>query len=122
MRTIKILTTILISGLAFAACKKDDKAPTTLEKLQEKWTLNKQINHLVYLGNQQSDTVASAAGEYIDFRTDGKVYSKIAGTLDTSAYSLLSDTRLITNSGSANDTLDIQTLTLNALQLHYKQI
>jgi hypothetical protein len=119
MKTIKILTTILISGLAFSACKKDDKPQTTLEKLQAKWTLNKQINHFVYLGNQQYDTT-STAGDYIDFRTDGKAYSKVAGTLDTSAYSLLTDTRLITNSGSANDTLDIQTLTLNALQLHYK--
>lgn len=45
--------------------------------------------------------------DYVDFRSDNKVYSSVAGILDTSAYQLLNNNKVQIDV----DTFDIQSLT-----------
>lgn len=73
---------LLFSG----ACKKDDQNGLTA-RLMNKWTLV-QIVDTVY-GSSGSPTVtpyAAQAGEYMDFRKDGKLYSFIRNVYDTANY------------------------------------
>ena len=94
---MKFLSFAAIVAILFAACKKSDPAPTTLQRLQAKWTYQKDYYHQNYGGVDYRDTTYASPGDYSDFRTDGKVYSKYGTSYDTSGYSLLGDTKIITS-------------------------
>ena len=65
-------------------------------------------------------TYTGAAGDYVDFRNDGKVYSYINGLRDTTSYGLMNDSKvwfdITTNS------FDIKVFTDADLQLYNKEI
>ena len=85
--------TWLIAGLSaltvFAACSKDDDpvtpVKTTTELLQHKWTFERQL-----IVSETNDTVkyTATAADYMDFNTNGKVYTSLDGELDTFNYQL----------------------------------
>ena len=109
--------------LLFAACKKDDPQKTTLQKVQAKWTFQKEYYHENYGGVESRDTTIGNGTEYADFRTDGKVYSKIDSYLDTASYSLLGDDRIIMTHISPypfTDTASILVLNDTELQIYIK--
>lgn len=54
--------------------------------------------------------------DYVDFRSDNKVYSSVAGILDTSAYQLLNNNKVQIDV----DTFDIQSLTSTSAKLYSK--
>jgi len=58
--------------------------------------------------------------DYLDFRNDGNVYMRIWGSNDSSAYKIISETKLVIVNSA--DTSDITVLTSNALQLYQKQV
>ncbi len=62
------------------------------------------------------DTTAGTAGDVLDFRTDGKVYTNVQGIKDTTTYSVPTDTQVIIN-GQA---FDIKVLTNNQFTLYSK--
>lgn len=74
-KAILMLTTIA----ALIACSK--KEDTTLSKILGTWQLDT-IMHLEYRNNifdpSKSDTVLSVLGDYCNFASDGKIYSKVA--------------------------------------------
>jgi hypothetical protein len=83
---IAALLTVLIISLMLPACKKD-KTPSVTEKLMHKWSLV-QTNDTLYTPTA-SPVISSYTGtstDYMDFRTDGKLYSFINNKYDTANY------------------------------------
>lgn len=121
---MKLLTLLMASGvlatLLFSACnKKDDAtAQTTLQKLQYKWTFDKEYDNSFYGGLNHRDTTLGVAGDYFDFRTDNKMYVKVGAFPDTLSYSLIGDTKIVFTSGGFHDTAVIQVLNATNLQFY----
>ena len=104
----------------FESCKKKDTA-TTLQKIQAKWSIESVIDHEHDPSSLPIDTTVTTLGvatDYIDFRSDGKVYSFFDGSADTSAYALSGDTSIII---STSGNLKIQSLTDHVLKLYEKE-
>lgn len=104
----------------FESCKKKDTA-TTIQKIQAKWSIESVIDHEHDPSSLPIDTTVTTLGvatDYIDFRSDGKVYSFFDGSADTSAYALSGDTSIII---STSGNLKIQSLTDHVLKLYEKE-
>ena len=101
------------------SCKKKDAEKTTAQKLQNKWTFVNATDNSHYSGADHIVTISGNAGDYMDFRTDGKVYLRVQSSLDTSTYALSGDTKIVFD---GTDTATIQTLTDNALKLYFKDV
>lgn len=130
------LGTIALTALIFS-CKKSEDAtpvtpvpPTAQSQIIGKWTYVKNVDWYTSGSTTTKDTTAAKAGEYVDFRTDGKYYSHIwDGAVfknDTVAYTVNSN-KLIFNmyvspGVYASDTLDIQTISANNLTTYLKTI
>ena len=113
----RLLTAIACMAfvVSVAACKKD-KTPGVTEKLMNKWSLV-QILDTVYAsgGSPASTKYDGKAGEYMDFRKDGKLYSFINKTYDTANYTY-SESNLKVNVKSFR--YNILILTDNTMILH----
>jgi hypothetical protein len=119
--TTKMKKTLLILTLGFgllASCKKEDSTTnsstttplTTAQKIQNKWNFVSVMDYN-YVGASTTldyiDTLAiGTAGDYLDFRTNNKVYISVSGQMDTLDYSIVGDTKLIFD----GDTYDITKL------------
>ena len=98
----------------FASCKKDDPTPTTTQRVQGVWKLDQVISYYQFTGFPAArDTTFGLATDYVDFRTDNKVYSFVDGQYDTSTYAIISDNALLLD----GDTTNIQTLTATNFNL-----
>lgn len=117
----KLLSIILLISMGFIACKKENTTPrSTQDKITGKWKLHSAVVDNFYSGTSHVTTYTGTAADYADFRNDGKVYSFVAGNYDTSAYGIISDTKMwIDNSSSI---FDMQTLTDTDLKIYRKEI
>lgn len=117
----KLLSIILLISMSFIACKKENTTPkTTQEKIAGKWKYQSSVVDNFYSGASHINTFTGTAADYVDFRNDGKVYSFVASNYDTSAYGIISDTKMwIDNSSSI---FDIQTLTDTDFKIYMKEI
>ena len=114
------LMLIALITLHLAACKKKDKQPqTTMEKIQGKWFLQNETDNEHSSGQDNITTTAGGPNDIIDFRSDGKVYSDVFGTKDTSTYTLSGDTKIVL---AGTEIFDIKTLSSNSFILYNKQI
>jgi hypothetical protein len=118
-KIITAATIVLLITLHLPACKKSDKQPTTLEKIQGKWLLSTDVSNDHFSGQDNIMTLTGTSSDLIDFRTDGKVYTNIQGQSDTTSYSLSGDTKIVID-GNLN--YEIQTLTSTSFVLHEKEI
>jgi hypothetical protein len=85
-RPLTIITCVALLALSIvSACKKEEKGTT--EKLMNKWAVV-QINDTSYVPNSAPaiNPYNGKVGDYMDFRRDGRMYSSIAGALDTAQY------------------------------------
>ena len=114
-----VLIVVFSISLITPSCKKKDAEKTTAQKLQNKWTFLNATDNNYYSGADHIVTINGNAGDYMDFRTNGKVYLRLQSSLDTSTYVLSGDTKIIFD---GTDTATIQTLTDNALKLYIKDI
>ncbi len=114
-----VLIVVFSISLITPSCKKKDAEKTTAQKLQNKWTFLNATDNNHYSGADHIVTINGNAGDYMDFRTNGKVYLRLQSSLDTSTYVLSGDTKIIFD---GTDTATIQTLTDNALKLYIKDI
>jgi hypothetical protein len=118
---IKLLSIILVICMSFIACKKENTTPkTTQEKIAGKWKYQSSVVDNFYSGASHINTYTGTAADYVDFRNDGKVYSFTVGNYDTSAYGIISDTKMWIV--FASDSFDIQTLTDTDLKIYRKEI
>ncbi len=123
MKRILFLIIITLSSLLFIiSCNKKDKTTpvvTTIEKLQHKWNFNTETDNDYFSGANHVTTLNGNPGDYLDFRTDGKAYSRFQSSDDTVTYSLLGTNKIIIDN---LDTLDIQNLTDTNLKLYFKYV
>ena len=109
---------VLLAGAAlFTACKKSDNGTTTQQKIVNKWSVVSDAGVDFYSGVAHPYTYTGVATDYVDFRSDGKVYSNYGGSLDTTIYSIISDQLIKIDT----DTSQIKTLTDNSFVLYNKQ-
>ena len=110
---------VLLAGAAlFTACKKTETtATTTAQKVLGKWTIVSKFSREYYQGTWNNYSITGQAGEYADFRTDGKVYSNFNASLDTASYAIISDKLLKFN----KDTFQIKTLTANSFVIYQSE-
>lgn len=122
-KIITSLAVVTLIVLCITACKKTDTQQplqTTLQKIQAKWQLQSLVENDHISGTDHITTITGNANDYIDFRTDGKVYSSISGNTDVATYSLTSsDTKILID---GIDTYDIKSLTSNSFILYIKQL
>jgi len=118
----KLLSVVLLISMGFIACKKESTAPTprsTGDKIAGKWKFESSVIDNFYSGASHIINYTGTAADYADFRNDGKVYSFVSGNYDTSAYAIISDTKMWIDASS--EVYDIQTLNDTNLKLYRKE-
>ena len=120
-KIITLITAIAIATILLPSCKKSDTQmpQTTLQKIQNKWSLESYLENDHYSGSDHIKNTPGTANDYVDFRIDGKVYTSFLGFKDTVIYSLVNDTQLLIN-GSRK--YDIRVLTSNAFTIYGKEL
>ena len=114
-KTITVAIAFASVVMLFTACKKEDRTPTTTERVQQKWTFEKTYYHEETPGYPSyRDTTIGGPGQYIDFRNDNKAYSYTGGYYDTIPYSIINDTKMLID----GDTASIVILNDTQFQLH----
>ncbi len=110
-----ILYASLLTASVFA-CKKNIDKPSS-PSLIGKWGLVNE-NIIDVQNGIGIDTInyAGTPADYLDFRSDNKVYSLVAGIPDTSAYHVLNNNKVQIDI----DTFDIQSLTSSSAKLFGK--
>ena len=117
----KIIKTLAVAILLISllpSCKKSDSGwqqLTTLQKIQAKWQVQTYYENDHYFGADHIKNSTGTANDYLDFRTDGKLYTSMFGYKDTVAYSLPDDAHLLIGSSSK---YEIKTLTANSMVLY----
>ena len=103
---------VLLAGAAlFTACKKTDTTTTTTaQKVLGKWTYVSNVTREYYQAKWTTYTTNGQTGDYVDFRTDGKLYTYTNTKYDTISYAVISDKLLKLR----KDTFQINTLTANS--------
>ena len=104
------------------ACKKSDSSssqPTAQQKIQAKWRYVSTAVNNYYSGSPHVVTLNGNAADYADFRSDNKVYSYTTGTYDTSAYTIINDTKMWID--TPQDEYEIKKLTTAEFILYKKE-
>lgn len=112
----------MLMMVSFMACKKEstNQPKNTQEKIMGKWYLLTTVTNDFYAGTSHINTFTWNAGDYIDFRKDGKAYNYNSGGYDTSSYGITSDSKLWID--DASYLYDINILTETDLQVYRKDI
>ena len=106
------LAVVVFAVTLLAACGKDDPQPSVAERLVAKWNLNSVVN-TDFTVNPPVVTSQNLTNTTLEFKNNGKLYISFGGIVDSSTYTVLSDKYIF----SDGDSLEITTLTSNALQL-----
>ena len=126
----KLLLFGFATVLVFTACKKktEEVVPvvpvkTTTEKIQAVWKVTSLVYNDFYSNANHPFTQTGIATDYVDFRTNGKVYVQFgnpssASSRDTSSYTIVNDNTIKIDT----DNFEIKTLTANQLVLYNKTI
>lgn len=115
MKKILVPAAILAAVVMAASCDKNNDKPanSTLLKIQAKW----KVSSIKLDAGEEDSTYTGVTADYIDFRTDGKVYTNIANEKDTSIYVLVNDTKLVVD----GDTALIKQLSSSQFMFEYKE-
>jgi outer membrane lipoprotein-sorting protein len=113
----KLFIALIAFTALFSACKKKDVEKTVAEKLAGKWKVTSYVSNDYYSGANHPSTTPGGAGDYVDFRADGKVYSKEGNNPeDVSAFSLVNDNTVKID----NEDFTIKAITETQLVLYQK--
>ena len=112
------LQTLLFTAVSFTSmllsCSKDNEdMVSTSAKIQNKWqidsvVINEQIN-----GNSNTETRPGKTGDYIEFRSDGRMITYFQGVTDNSSFVVKNDSVIVIGGDSAH----IEELTENKFVL-----
>lgn len=117
----KVLSIVLLINMGFIACKKESTTPpSTQDRIAGKWQMESSAWDHFYSGVSHIVNYTGTAADYVDFRSDGKVYSFVGGSYDTVAYAIISDTKMWFDASS--EIYDIQTLTGSSFKVYRKEI
>ncbi len=85
---------VLVSAISCDKDNDNNSSPSTLSRIQAKWGVNSVV--VDEAGTVALDsTYTGVAADYMDFKTDNKVYSQLNNIKDTAAYSLTNDSTLV---------------------------
>jgi len=114
-RLLAITACVAFLFVLTAACKKD-KGNDFTGKLMNKWSLVQVLDTVYYSGaTPAAAKYDGKTDEYMDFRKDGKLYSFIQNTYDTTSFTY-SESKFKLNVEGFQ--YEIQILTDNTLVLH----
>jgi len=120
-KAFALFITAIFIAYVFVSCSKskDTTAQLTVtQKIQNKWLVDNLVDHFHDPTFDTTVISAGTASDYVDFRTDGKVYTFFDGSADTSTYAVVGDTSiLITLIGNYK----IQALTDHTLKLYGRE-
>lgn len=115
----KLLLAVFGLMLILSACKKKDVEKTTAEKLVAKWKVTSFISNDYYNNANHITTLQGTASDYVDFRTDGKLYTKQGNSAEeVVAYSVVNDNALRID----NEDWTIKALSDNQFVLYQKSV
>jgi len=99
MKKLMVPAAMLAAVVMVVSCDKNNDKPAnnTLSKIQAKWN----VTSIKLDAGEGDSTYTGVTADYVDFRTDGKVYTNVAGEKDTSAYKLVNDTKMVVDSDTA---------------------
>ena len=122
MKSIKTtLAALLLTAalLPWVSCKKENTT-TTQEKILGKWNWISEVTNDYYGGMSHITTYNFAAGDYFEFKSDGKVTEYESGTVITYDYGIIDKTRiwLLFTSNIYN----LKLITSTDLQLYKKDV
>lgn len=88
----KCMVALITCAVPFflTSCKKSSTIYP--EQINGIWKVVTDSTYNSFLMNQTQRGYAGTAGDYYDFRTDGKLYTYESGTRDTLAYNMVNDT------------------------------
>ena len=112
----KFFLSAAIATLFTVACNKKDSAPEA-PSLIHKWSLVS--SHYLEMDNGTvvgDDNYIGTTTDYLEFKTDNKVYSLINGQNDIADYQLLPDSKVTID----GDAYTIEELTINSARLYQK--
>jgi hypothetical protein len=107
---------IMLVGISMISCKKD-KAETTAQKIQHKWTVVSSVDNYHDASGDDISTTPGDTGDYVNFASDGSVTTLFNGTSNSGSYSIISDTQMTIET----ETYTIKTLTSTQLVLYAKE-
>ena len=111
----KIMFSIAIVTLVITACKKEKDKPASLVN---KWSVvNTRVVEMVNGTVLYEENYTGVAEDYVDFRSDNKLYSSIDGVSDVVPYQLIGTDKVVID----GDTFLIQSLTTNSVKLYMKE-
>jgi hypothetical protein len=115
MKKLMVPAAMLAAVVMVVSCDKKNDKPVnnTLTKVQAKW----KVNSIKFTYGEDDSTYTGVATDYIDFRTDGKVYTNVDNEKDTSLYSVVNDTKLVVD----GDTAVIKQLSGNQFMFEYNE-
>lgn len=119
-----LVTLLTVSSLSFSACHKDksddaDQVMSTEEvaaKIVGKWQINSLMYNNHYNGIDHKETYTGSATDYVEFRSDGKMYTSFRGITDISIYKV-KNSQVITID---DDPASIQEISDTVLRLYTK--
>jgi hypothetical protein len=105
--------------VCIAACKKEEEKGLT-DQLMNKWSLV-QILDTAYASTAAPipNKYDGKTGEYMDFRTDGKLYSFINNTYDTASYTYSEKNLKVNVKGFKYNILNISATTMVLHEPHF---
>ncbi len=122
-KNIIAITIVAMAIIYLPACKKSSdiqpEPQTTFQKIQAKWQLVTHYENDHFAGVDHIKNTTGTATDYLDFRTDGKIYASFFGYRDTVTYSLINDTQLLID---GTNKYDIKTLTSNSFIIYGKDV
>lgn len=125
----KVLFTIVTCAALFTACKKDKveetpvvvvpPAKTVAQKITAKWGVTTIADNDYYSNTSHTTSYSGIASDYLDFRSNGKLYIQLAPYgKDTISYNLVNDSTINLD----GDLYKIPTITDTKFVMYYKEI
>ena len=104
MKMFRVSAMVIAVLVSAASCHKDDNnsTPSTLSRVQANWSVASKVTDKAGTANDITYTGVSA--DYMDFKTDSKVYWQLNNVKDTAAYSVTGDSTLVLDGVSSKIT------------------
>lgn len=126
MKSIKTTMAVLLfiaAILTGVSCKKESTTPipkSNPEKLLGKWNLISEVTNDYYGGSSHINTFNFPAGDYMEFKSDGKVTDYQSGATSFFDYGFISQSKIWY--GFINNIFDLKLITDTDLQVYRKDI
>lgn len=125
MKTIKTISVVLlftVAGLPWMSCKKESSTQTknNSEKILGKWNWVSEVTNNYYNGTSHITTYHFPAGDYMEFKTGGKVTEYQSGSTMVYDYGFIGESNIWL--GSGNNIYQLILLTGSDLQLYKKEV